>query len=156
MKFLQEPLPIESHLDHFLHDHINSDIVAGTIQNKQDAMDWITWTFMYRRISQNPNYYNLAGKTGQHINDHLSELIETTIEELEKARCIQVKEDEYELEASNFGRIAAFYYIKYQTIETFTKNLEEENTTNKKMRQLLEILALSTEFESVPIRKGDD
>jgi len=34
IKFLQEPLPIESHLDHFLHDHINSDVVAGTIENK--------------------------------------------------------------------------------------------------------------------------
>jgi len=61
---------------------LNADIVAGMIENKQDAVDWITWNFMYRRISQNPNYYNLTGKTGQHINDHLSELIETTVEDL--------------------------------------------------------------------------
>jgi pre-mRNA-splicing helicase BRR2 len=106
-------LPIESYLDHSLHDHLNADVVAGTIENKQDAVDWITWTFMYRRISQNPNFYNLAGKSGQHINDHLSELIETTVEDLEKAQCIVVKEDEMELEAGNLGRIAAFYYIKY-------------------------------------------
>ena len=64
IKFLQEPLPIESQLDHSLHDHLNADVVAGTIENKQDAVEWITWTFMYRRISQNPNYYNLAGRTG--------------------------------------------------------------------------------------------
>lgn len=51
IKFLQEPLPIESHLDHHLHDHLNADIAAGTIDNKQDAVDWITWTFMYRRLS---------------------------------------------------------------------------------------------------------
>ncbi len=51
IKFLQEPLPIESQLDHCLHDHLNADVVAGTIENKQDAVDWITWTFMYRRIS---------------------------------------------------------------------------------------------------------
>jgi pre-mRNA-splicing helicase BRR2 len=51
IKFLQEPLPIESSLDHSLHDHLNADVVAGTIENKQDAVDWITWTFMYRRIA---------------------------------------------------------------------------------------------------------
>lgn len=152
IKFLQEPLPVESQLDHSLHDHLNADVVAGTIENKQDAVDWITWTFMYRRISQNPNYYNLAGRTGQHINDFLSELIENTIEELQKAKCIQTKEDEMELEPANLGRIAAFYYIKYQTIELFSKNLEDESTLNKKMKFLLEILAKAAEFETIPIR----
>lgn len=88
IKFLQEPLPIESQLDHSIHDHLNADIIAGTVENKQDAVDWITWTFMYRRISQNPNYYNLPGRTGQHINDFLSELIEQTVEDLQKAKCI--------------------------------------------------------------------
>jgi|LauGreDrversion4_2_1035121.scaffolds.fasta_scaffold15178_11 pre-mRNA-splicing helicase BRR2 len=82
IKFVQEPYPIESQLDHELHDHLNADVVAGTIENKQDAVDWITWTFLYRRISQNPNYYNLAGRTGSHINDFLSELIENTVEDL--------------------------------------------------------------------------
>ena len=34
-KFLYEPLPIESHLDHCLHDHFNAEIVTKTIENKQ-------------------------------------------------------------------------------------------------------------------------
>lgn len=132
---------------------MNSDVVAGTVDSKQVAVDWITWTFMYRRISQNPNYYNLAGRTGQHINDFLSELIEQTVDDLVKAKCIQYKdEDEMELEPANLGRIAAYYYIKYQTIDLFSKNLEDDQ---KKVRFLLEILAKSTEFESIPIRQGE-
>jgi pre-mRNA-splicing helicase BRR2 len=59
------------------------------------------------------------------------------------------------LEPANLGRIAAFYYIKYQTIELFSKNLEEEATGGKKMKFLLEILAKSAEFESIPIRQGE-
>ena len=34
-KFLLEPLPVESYLDHFLHDHFNAEIVTRTIENKQ-------------------------------------------------------------------------------------------------------------------------
>ena len=32
-KFLQEPFPVESHLNHFIADHINAEIVNRTIEN---------------------------------------------------------------------------------------------------------------------------
>lgn len=33
-KFLFESLPVESHLDHFLHDHFVAEIDSKTISNK--------------------------------------------------------------------------------------------------------------------------
>jgi pre-mRNA-splicing helicase BRR2 len=60
-KFLQEMLPVESHLNHFLHNHVVAEVVTQTIENKQDAVDYLTWTYFYRRLPKNANYYNMTG-----------------------------------------------------------------------------------------------
>ena len=58
-KFLYEAFPVESHLDHGLADHMNAEIVSRNVTSQQAAMDFLTWTFYYRRLAQNPNYYNM-------------------------------------------------------------------------------------------------
>lgn len=76
----------QSHLDHKLHDHFNAEIVTRTIENKQDAVDYLTWTLLYRRLTQNPNYYNLKGVTHRHLSDHLSDLVESTLSDLQQSK----------------------------------------------------------------------
>ncbi|KAJ3182114.1 DEIH-box ATPase [Irineochytrium annulatum] len=149
-KFLYEALPVESHLDHFLHDHFNAEIVTKTIENKQDAVDYLTWTFFYRRITLNPNYYGLQGTGHRHISDHLSDLVETTLEELMQSKCIQVEDND--VAPLNLGMIAAYYYINYVTIELFSMSLKEKT----KLRGLLEIVSAAAEFEDIPVRHHED
>ncbi|XP_039281589.1 putative U5 small nuclear ribonucleoprotein 200 kDa helicase [Nilaparvata lugens] len=150
-KFLNESLPVESHLDHRLHDHFNAEIVTKTIENKQDAVDYLTWTFLYRRLTQNPNYYNLQGVTHRHLSDHLSELVENTLQDLEHSKCISV-EEEMDCQPLNLGMIAAYYYINYTTIELFSLSLNNKT----KIRGLLEIISSAAEYESVPVRHRED
>ncbi|KAE9585074.1 hypothetical protein Lal_00017983 [Lupinus albus] len=150
-KFLYEAFPVESHLHHFLHDNLNAEIVAGIIENKQDAVDYLTWTFMYRRLTQNPNYYNLQGVSHRHLSDHLSELVENTLSDLEASKCVSI-EDDMDLSPLNLGMIASYYYISYTTIERFSSSL----TPKTKMKGLLEVLSSASEYAHLPIRPGEE
>lgn len=87
---------------------MNAEVVVKTIENKQEAVDYLTWTFLYRRIVQNPNYYNLQGVSHQHLSDYLSELVENTLSALEQSRCIAI-EDEIDTIPLNLGMIASYY-----------------------------------------------
>ncbi|CAM8919119.1 unnamed protein product [Rhodiola kirilowii] len=150
-KFLYEAFPVESHLQHYLHDNVNAEVVAGVIENKQDAVDYLTWTFMYRRLAKNPNYYNLQAVSHKHLSDHLSELVEKTLSDLEASKCVAIEDDIY-LSPLNLGMIASYYYISYTTIERFSSSL----TAMTKMKGLLEILSSASEYSQLPVRPGEE
>ncbi|KAK4370819.1 hypothetical protein RND71_010294 [Anisodus tanguticus] len=149
-KFLYEAFPVESNLQHYLHDNFNAEVVVGVIQNKQDAVDYLTWTFMYRRLTQNPNYYNLQGVSHRHNSDHLSELVENTISDLESSKCVTLVDDVL-LSPLNLGRIASYYYVSYTTIERFSSSL----TSKTMLKGLLEILASASEYEQLPMKAAN-
>ena len=150
-KFLFEPLPIESHLDATLHDTLAAEIVTQTIQNKQDAVDYITWSFYYRRLTQNPNYYNMTGVTHRHISDHLSDLVESVLSDLEESGLIAIEND-FDLEALNLGMISAYYCVKYTTVEIFAASLRAKT----KLKGLMEVLSAASEYDDVLVRPGEE
>ncbi|TKR82801.1 hypothetical protein L596_016480 [Steinernema carpocapsae] len=150
-KFLYEPLPVESHLDHCLHDHFNAEIVTKTIENKQDAIDYLTWTLLYRRMTKNPNYYNMQGVSHRHLSDAMSEMVESTLQDLESSKCIAIKED-VDTSPLNLGLIASYYYISYTTIEVLSMSLKQKT----KSRALFEIISNASEFSDIPIRHKED
>lgn len=61
-----------------------------------------------------------------------------------------------DIEAVNFGKIAAFYGIKYQTIGHFAQRLEDEQVLSRKMKAMITVLSQAQEFSQVPIRDGEE
>ncbi|OMJ14023.1 U5 small nuclear ribonucleoprotein [Smittium culicis] len=154
-KFMYEPLPIESRLDSMLHDTFNTEIVTRTISSKQDAVDYITWTLLYRRLLLNPNYYGLQGTDHNDLSDYLSELVETTLSDLSLAKCITVADEnddeddeEDEINPTNLGMIASYYQLRYVTVEMLSLSL----SATTKLRGVLDIICAADEFERIPIR----
>jgi hypothetical protein len=55
-------------------------------------------------------------------------------------------DDELDLEAGNYGKIAAYYNIKWETMEMFSTEMSNGNGENKKMKDLIKIISASSEF----------
>ena len=150
-KLLADPLPIESHLDSYLHDPLNAEIVTKTVSSMQHAIDYMTWTFLYRRLPKNPSYYGLRDTSNIFLSEHLSEMIESVVGDLEESKCCQVSE-EGEISPLNLGMIAAYYNVQYRTIELIASSISEKT----KIRGVLEILSASWEFSTLPMRYGEE
>ncbi|XP_059556832.1 activating signal cointegrator 1 complex subunit 3 isoform X2 [Myotis daubentonii] len=151
-KFLYEPFPVESSLLGVLSDHLNAEIAGGTITSKQDAMDYITWTYFFRRLIMNPSYYNLSDVSHDSVNKFLSFLIEKSLVELEHSYCIEIGEDNRSIEPLAYGRIASYYYLKHQTVKMFKERLKPECSTE----ELLSILSDAEEYTDLPVRHNED
>ncbi|CAG2058052.1 unnamed protein product, partial [Timema podura] len=91
-KFLYEPFPVESSLLEVLADHVNAEIVAGTVQTKQDILNYLTWTYFFRRLLQNPTYYNLESLQEHEIHGFLSALVDRALNSLLDAYCVFIDE----------------------------------------------------------------
>lgn len=151
-KFLNEALPIESQLQAYLHDAFVSEISTRMIASTQDAVDWTTYTYFYRRLLANPSYYGLTDTSHEGLSAHLSELVETTLKELVDAKIIELDEEDDSITPLNPAMIAAYYNISFITMQTFLMSLRAQT----KFKALLEIVTSATEFEEVQIRRHED
>lgn len=151
-KFLYEPFPVESSLADNLCDHFNAEIVSGTIKTKQDAVDYLTWTYFFRRLLKNPTYYNLDTVESDNLNEYLSDLVENALELLEDARCIAIDDEDDSLEPLMLGRVASYYYLQYPSVALFAANIKSTSS----LESLLETLCGVAEYDELPVRHNED
>ena len=72
---------------------MNAEIVAGTITSTQEALDYITWTYFFRRLMQNPSYYGLEGVDVSNLNTFLTQIVRNALTTLEQSYCIEFDRD---------------------------------------------------------------
>lgn len=146
-KFMFEPFPVESSLADVLADHFNAEIVAGTIGSKQDAVEYLTWTYLFRRVVGNPTYYGIADASETSINEYLSNLVEDATNMLAEAGCVGLAdEDDWTLEPLTAGRIASYYYLSHKTMRLFAERTED----NMAIEDVLLLLSDAFEFDELP------
>jgi pre-mRNA-splicing helicase BRR2 len=150
-KFLNEALPVESHLQVYLHDAFVTEASTKTISSTQDAVDWMTYTYFYRRLLANPSFYGLSDVSHEGLSTFLSELVENTLKELSEAKIIDLDEEDDSVSPLNAAMIGAYYNISFITMQTFLLSL----SARTKLKGILEIVTSATEFESIQMRRHE-
>ncbi|KAK3182245.1 Pre-mRNA-splicing helicase BRR2 [Lecanicillium sp. MT-2017a] len=151
-KFLSEALPVESHLHNYLHDAFVTEISTKMIESGDDAINWTTFTYFYRRLLANPSYYGLTSTTHEGLSNFMSDLVETTLRELDESKIIDFDDEDGSVSPQNAAMIGAYYNISYITMQTFLLSL----SARTKLKGILEIVTSATEFESIQVRRHED
>ena len=151
-KFLYEPFPVESSLADVLHSHLNAEIVSGTITTRHEAVDYLTWTYLFRRILMNPTYYGLESSSLESVNKFMSSLIDDCLQDLEASHCVELDEDGTTIWALTMGKIISYYYLSHETARLFFDEIDEDCDEAR----LLQILCSAKEYDELPVRHNED
>ncbi|EGV61861.1 Sec63-domain-containing protein [Yamadazyma tenuis ATCC 10573] len=149
-KFLNEGLPLESYYNSMIHDIFITEVSNRTFKERQDCVDWLTFTYFYRRLQMNPSFYDVKDTSHMGISEFLSDLVEETIKDLTDNNLIELEEAEEILSPLNGALIASHHNVSYHTMVELNKL---DNKT--KLRGILEIVCSAAEFEELPMRLGD-
>ncbi|CCH41658.1 U5 small nuclear ribonucleoprotein [Wickerhamomyces ciferrii] len=148
--FLNVGFPVESSLHKVLDNHIGAEISAGTIKSRQDAMDFLTWTFLYRRAHNNPTYYDIQDTSTAGVGKYLSDLIDATIKNLQESSCVIAGEKQ--LIPTAYLNISSYYYLSHLTI----RNLVNQISSDATFRECLRLLSEAIEYNELPTRHGEE
>eukprot|EP01137_Pigoraptor_chileana_P014178 Opistho-2@4958 len=151
-KFLYEPFPVESSLPAVLADHLNAEVVAGTITSRQGAVDYLTWTYFYRRLVMNPTYYGMEDATPQSVTLCLSRMVDDALFVLERDGCLEIGRDGVSVTAKPLGRIASFYYLRHKSVGIFRHSISGISTVEGALKALCD----ASEFDELPVRHNED
>ncbi|KAB0348345.1 hypothetical protein FD754_013202 [Muntiacus muntjak] len=154
LSLLTQQNPIESQFLESLADNLNAEIALGTVTNVEEAVKWISYTYLYVRMRANPLVYGISHKAYQidpTLAKHREQLVIEVGRKLDKARMIRFEERTGYFSSTDLGRTASHYYIKYNTIETFNELFDAHKTES----DIFAIVSKAEEFDQIKVREEE-
>lgn len=134
-------------------DHMNAEVIAGTVTNVREAVIWIQYTYMYIRMKKNPLVYGISNE--ERMRDpslynkcewvleeavRRRELVEDTARKLDAAHMVRYDVETGNLFPTDLGRVASHFYISFTTIEIVNERL----TDSSDLKAILQIISMSS------------
>ncbi|OTA69437.1 Sec63 Brl domain-containing protein [Hypoxylon sp. EC38] len=157
--FLHTGFPVESSLHIVLDNHLCAEVSAETITTKQDALDYLTWTFFFRRLHKNPSYYGLEISAEEHntiaaqqlANDFMVDMVNKSLDELAASKCVEIYPNG-DVDPTPLGKIMSYYYLSHKTIRHLVKHAKPKAS----FLDILSWMSRATEYDELPVRHNED
>ncbi|ORY63213.1 Sec63 Brl domain-containing protein [Pseudomassariella vexata] len=157
--FLHTGFPVESSLHTVLDNHLCAEVSAETIVTKQDALDYLTWTFFFRRLQKNPSYYGLEISAKEHntiaaqqtANTYMVDMVNKSLDELAASKCVDVYPNG-DVDPTPLGKIMSYYYLSHKTIRHLVKHAKPKAAFS----DVLAWMSSAAEYDELPVRHNED
>ncbi|KAI6658705.1 ATP-dependent DNA helicase HFM1-like [Oopsacas minuta] len=149
--FLSGLQTVESYLHQNLIEHLNAEVVLGTIEEVIVALKWIKSTFLYVRVRRNPSHYLGEDNTlvsEDYLDKKLQEMCLKDLQLLNEAELIKLNPNSRFITPTPLGRLMARFCLSFPTMKKLISlNLRTQNLGDT----LLDISELQ-EFYDVKLR----
>lgn len=151
LSLLTNQIPIESSFLTFLADNLNAEIALGTISNVTEAVEWLSYTYLFVRMRLNGLVYGISHQTlmdDPNLERKRKEFIDIAAKALDKAQMIRYNIKTGDLSTTDLGRIASHFYLKYDTVERFNASMKPLMTET----DILTMISNAQEFEQLKVK----
>lgn len=139
---------LESCLHLNLIDHLNAEIGLGTITNASSAKKWLSGTFLYVRLKDNPEHYRIDGDaSGRNLDERLDTICNKAIQLLQDHDLVNSAP---KLHCTEFGDAMARYYLQFDTMKVLLALPPKAKTS-----EILSAVAQASEFREIRFRGGE-
>eukprot|EP00762_Andalucia_godoyi_P001056 ANDGO_02041.mRNA.1 DExH-box ATP-dependent RNA helicase DExH14 len=138
-------MPIESKLHDKLEDHLNAEIVRGTVSSVREALGWLGYTFLAVRLRSNPMVYGSIG---------LYDMVHAAAKKLDECKMVRFSAEIGSLHSTDIGRVGAMYYITHETMRQFQEAVD--STLELSESSIIRLVSEAAEFKQLQSLKRED
>lgn len=160
-------------------EHLNAEIVIGTIVDVSTSIRWLKSTYFFTRLRKNPSFYGVeltVNNSEAQIDAYLHQLCMTNLRSLAEINLIEPVDFDHErpskitIRAARNGQLMARYCLAYPTMKSFVELLirrnndsdSEDNRNNddqqsraKSLIELIGLVSASQELSDIKLRTNE-
>ncbi|KAG9390949.1 ATP-dependent DNA helicase HFM1 [Carpediemonas membranifera] len=148
---VNENVLVESGLHATLAEHLNAEVVIGTVGDRAAAVSWLRHTFYFIRALRVPARYGLPGAlTPDAIQEHLLRVVDRALERLIEAGLVVLDGETGAISPTEAGRTVCRFYVALDTVAKLM-----ELPTDAGLLGVLEAVSQAKEFEQQSSRMSE-